>query len=323
MDKKQLRYIAFILFAVVIIGLVVFFNHLHGLKNRGNIVSHSAEMLWKAPDINLLPATAENQLIMYGRELIANTSSYLGPKGTVSKISNGMNCQNCHLDAGARPYGNTFAKVASSYPKYRERSGRIESIKFRIDECMERSLNGNKLDSQGKEMKAMVAYLKWIGKAVKKGEEIPGTSIKELSFLERAANPESGRMIFKIKCQTCHGANGEGWSKADSSGYFYPPLWGPNSYNVSAGLYRITRLAAFVKYNMPFSAVPREPQLTDEEAWDVAAFVISQKRPQKFFAYDWQKINTKPVDYPFGPFADSFSATQHKYGPFIEMKKKK
>ncbi|TRZ75539.1 MAG: cytochrome C, partial [Chitinophagaceae bacterium] len=25
---------------------------------------------------------------------------------------------------------------------------------------------------------------------------------------------------------------------------------------------------------------------------------------------------TKPVDYPFGPYADTFSEQQHKFGPF-------
>jgi thiosulfate dehydrogenase len=56
--------------------------------------------------------------------------------------------------------------------------------------------------------------------------------------------------------------------------------------------------------------------LTDEEAWDVAAFVNSQPRPEKKFIGDWPDLSGKPVDHPFGPFADSFSETQHKYGPF-------
>jgi thiosulfate dehydrogenase len=27
-------------------------------------------------------------------------------------------------------------------------------------------------------------------------------------------------------------------------------------------------------------------------------------------------LATKPFDYPFGPYADTFSVAQHKYGPF-------
>jgi len=74
---------------------------------------------------------------------------------------------------------------------------------------------------------------------------------------------------------------------------------------------------------MPFGTTHKNPQLTDEEAWDVAAFVNSQPHPEKFFKYDWPDIKTKPVDYPFGPYADGFNEEQHKYGPFAPIKKAK
>ena len=185
---------------------------------------------------------------------------------------------------------------------------------------MERSLNGKKLDSSSREMQAMVAYLKWVGKDIKKGTHPTGTGMDELPLLNRAANAANGQIIYTGKCKICHGANGEGVPSPDSVGYNYPPVWGENSYNVSAGLYRITRLAYFVKHNMPYKIADATP-LTDEEVWDVAAYVNSMKRPQKFFTYDWPDIKTKPVDYPFGPYADSFTETQHKFGPFTEIKK--
>jgi thiosulfate dehydrogenase len=56
--------------------------------------------LWEAPDTIHIPHTKEGDLIRYGRQLVAQTAYYLGPKGVVAAISNGMNCQNCHLDAG-------------------------------------------------------------------------------------------------------------------------------------------------------------------------------------------------------------------------------
>src|SRR6188508_1822999 len=56
------------------------------------------EMPWQGPGKYAIKS--EDTLVMYGHELIANTSQYLGPRGNVNAISNGMNCQNCHLDAG-------------------------------------------------------------------------------------------------------------------------------------------------------------------------------------------------------------------------------
>jgi len=282
---------------------------------------------WQAPDINALPDDEQGRLILYGHELITNTSLFFGPKGKIMSVTNGMNCQNCHLDAGAKSFAGCFSAVASTYPRYRERSGRVESIEFRINDCMMRSLDGKAIDSIGKEMRAMVAYLKWIGKDVSKNKKPKGAGLEDLSFLNRAADPEKGKKIFISKCTSCHGDNGQGLLNHDSSFYLYPPLWGSNSFNVSAGLYRITRLASFIKNNMPFGlATQKSPQLTDEEAWDVSAFIISQPRPEKFFSEDWPKKETKPVDYPYGPYTDNFSEKQHKYGPFIpiqEVKSKK
>lgn len=276
---------------------------------------------WHAPDINLVPQTPEGDLIRYGRELIVNTSKYLGPRGIVAPITNGMNCQNCHVEAGTRLFGNSFATVAATYPKYRQRSGRVESIEFRINDCLLRSLNGKAIDSLSKEMRAMVAYFKWLGQGVKADEKIPGSGLVDLPFLDRAADTLKGKIIFQNKCQRCHQSNGQGVMNIDSAGYRYPPLWGANSFNASAGLYRISRLAAFVRYNMPFDLAAASPQLSDEEAWDVAAYICSQPRPVKNFPGDWSKLESKPVDFPFGPYTDAFTELQHKYGPFLPIKK--
>ena len=308
----------------VLLGIVIFVMTLHDIFSKSHTEKPVAQNSptkneWHAPDINLVPQTPEGEMILYGRELIVNTSKYFGPGGIVAGITNGMNCQNCHVEAGIKSFGNSFAAVASLYPRYRERSGREESIEFRINDCMQRSLNGKTIDSLSKEMKAIVAYLKWVGKDVKHGEKPFGSGLVQLPYLDRAADPQKGKIIFQNKCQRCHGSNGEGVIDVDGVGYKYPPLWGEKSYNNSAGLYRISSLAAFIKYNMPFDQTQISPQLTDEEAWDLAAFISSQPRPEKKFAEDWPKIEAKPPDFPFGPYADKFSEQQHKYGPFLPI----
>src|SRR4029079_17197918 len=122
-------------------------------------ISPDEKPQWHAPDINLVPQTADGDttsyafMIRYGRELIVNTSRYFGPHGTIAALTNGMNCQNCHVEAGTKAFGNSFSAVASLYPRYRERSGMIESIEFRVNDCMKRSLNGKPIDSTSKEMK--------------------------------------------------------------------------------------------------------------------------------------------------------------------------
>ncbi len=281
---------------------------------------------WIPPSLftdNLLEGE-EREMVIYGEDIIANTSRYFGPHGSVAPITNGMNCQNCHLNAGKKNWGNNYSVVFSSYPKFRDRSGATETIYKRVSDCFERSLNGTAPDSTSREYKAIYSYIKWLGKDVKKGEKPVGSGIEKISYMDRAANPVKGKGIYTAQCQSCHGANGEGQLSLNGINYEYPPLWGQHSYNDGAGLFRLSNFAGYVKSNMPFNqATHSNPKLSNEEAWDVAAYVNSQPRPKKDLSKDWPDISKKPFDHPFGPYTDGFNETQHKYGPYKPIIAKK
>ncbi len=286
------------------------------LPENLNNDKRDSTIYWQAPDIDTISDTTKLTLVTYGKELIAHTAKYLGPNGSVLKISNGMNCQNCHLDAGTKVFGNNYGSVTSMYPKFRARSGKVEDIYKRVNDCFERSLNGKVLDTLSNEMQAIKSYIEFLGSKVERGKKAEGSGFKDLAFLDRACDPGKGNIVYKTKCMSCHQANGEGVLLADGTEYTYPPLWGPHSYNDGAGLYRISNFAKYAKYNMPFGVTHQNTQLTDEEAWDVAAFVNTQTRPHKNVPKDWPDRSKKPVDHPFGPYADKFSEFQHKYGPY-------
>jgi thiosulfate dehydrogenase len=287
------------------------------------LLQNEMASFWKAADINLVTDEVLKQQLEYGKDLISHTAKYLGPNGSVKKITNGMSCSNCHLDAGTKAWGNNYGSVFSTYPKMRGRSGQIEGVYKRINDCLERSLNGSPLNEEDKEMQAMIAYIEYIGKDVPKGEDAKASGIYDLEFLDRAADPIRGKTIYDVKCASCHQIAGEGVLAEDKKEYTYPPLWGANSYNSGAGLYRISRFAGYVKYNMPLGATYDNPQLTDEESWDLAAYVNNLPRPSKDLSKDWPNISKKAVDHPFGPFSDTFSETQHKFGPFKPIKEQK
>ncbi len=276
---------------------------------------------WTPPDSSLIPESPQGELIRYGQELVSHTVVYMGPQGSISNISNGMNCQNCHLKAGKKKFGNNFSAVASTYPKFRPRSGSQESIEKRVNDCLERSLNGRKLDDGTKEMQAFVAYIQWVGKDVPKDSVPEGAGIFEVPFLDRAADRQKGRALYEAHCLRCHGRDGEGIRNPNGLEWLYPPLWGPNSYNTGAGIFRLSRMAGYIKMNMPNEISSDSTALLDEEAWDIAAFVNSMPRPTMDLSGDWPNISAKPIDHPFGPFVDEFSENQHKYGPFQPIKK--
>jgi len=257
---------------------------------------------------------SKDSLRNYGKKLVEHTAVYFGPNGQIAKINNGMNCQNCHLQGGTKEYGNNFFAVASTYPKYRERSGTIENVKKRINDCFERSLNGQPIDTNSIEMRALEVYVLSVGKEVPKSAIPKYFGIAKLKYLDRAANAKTGETIYQVKCFSCHGNNGDG--VLNDAEFTYPPVWGLSSFNYGAGLFRLSNMAGFLKYNMPLGASFEKPLLSDEEAWDLAAFLVSKTRPMMDISKDWPDISKKPVDHPFGPFKDGFTEIQHKFGPF-------
>ena len=321
MTRKWLL-VSVVLLSVLLVLLERREKRKRAIENSQKAVLSKKEPLWVAPDSNTIPHDEYGELISYGKKLISHTSRYIGPRGSVSKYANGMNCQNCHLDAGTKAWAGNFGGVASMYPRFSDRRAAHETVNQRITDCFERSMNGKAPDSNSREMKAMNAYIVWVGKDVAKGKKPAGAGLETLAYIERPADPQKGKILYQQKCQSCHGANGEGQFDSIAE-YRYPPLWGDHSYNTAAGLYRLSKFAGFIKDNMPFGSNYSNEQLSTEEAWDLAAFVNSQHRPVKKFKQDWPDILLKPVDLEDGPFVDSFSSAQHKYGPFAPIAKAK
>src|SRR5688572_1866724 len=177
---------------VIIVSALAATTHKKGVA--GNDKTNPSEINpgfdWHPPDTSQISFTPEGKLILYGRDLIANTAVYLGPKGSVATITNGMNCQNCHLDAGTKFFGNNYGGVFSTYPRFRERSGSVENIYKRVNDCIERSLNGTRgLDTNSREMQAIKAYITWLGQNVPKGVRPVGIGIMDLPYPDRSADP--------------------------------------------------------------------------------------------------------------------------------------
>jgi thiosulfate dehydrogenase len=307
----------------LLVGVIAFLLHFNpGLFESSKQLTDKPAVplnLWKAPDLSSLPDDEEGKEIRYGHDLIARTSSFIGPLGTVSTKANGMNCQNCHLEAGTKAFGNNFGSVASMYPKFRNRSGSMEGIERRVNDCFERSLNGDPIDSLSKEMRAIVAYIKWVGKDVKRGELAEGSGLFKMKWLDRPADKKVGRKLYLQNCQVCHGNTGEGQRLKSKGNFYYPPLSGDHTFTTAAGLFRISNFSRYIYANMPHGASFKRPILSEEESWDIAAYVLSLPRPKKIFPQDWPELKSKPVDHPFGPYADTFSEEQHKYGPFAPI----
>ncbi len=278
---------------------------------------------WKAPDISKLPDDKYGQSVRQGKALMEETYKHIGPEvkdASKRYAGNNLACVSCHVDSGGRKFGNPWVGTFVSFPQYRGREDAVSTTEERINGCMERSMDGRKLPLESTEMKEMMSYLHFLSTDIPVGAKLDGSGTLKLKALTRAADPVAGKQVYATTCVACHGENGQGLRRGkpgDANGYQFPPLWGPDSYNNGAGMARVTLAAGFIKGNMPSGVTHVNAVLTDEQAFDVAAYVNSQPRPVKpNLQADFPARKNKPVDAAFEPYTPGFSAEQHKFGPW-------
>jgi len=263
------------------------------------------------------PATVTAE---YGRRLLRETARFLGPDHEDPEMrysGTRMACASCHLEIGTDPGTLSLLETSTRYPRESGRDGGVRDLRDRINGCMQRSMNGRALPRDSIEMQSMETYILGLGQQFAAMGETRRTPDEQAAFVEpnRAANIDAGRAVFEDRCAICHGDNGEGLAAtADpSDGYVFPPLWGDGSFNNGAGMNRVLTAARFIKARMPLG----EADLTDDQAYDVAAYVNSHPRPEMGnLEQDYPDRTLKPVDSPYPPYADPFPQEQHKYGPF-------
>ena len=195
---------------------------------------------------------------------------------------NSLRCTSCHLENGTNATALPWLGSAARYPRIRGRSAVMEDLTFRINDCITRSLAGQELARDSQDMRDMLAYLETLRTAER---PIDRDTVK------LAGHASSGANVYALECARCHGAQGQG--------DLAPPLWGAESYSIGAGMSRQWTIATFVKNNMP---VDRAGLLTDQQAADVAAYVLTQPR---------QDSPGKELDWPKGnPPGDAAYATE-------------
>lgn len=274
-------------------------------------------------DSAAIPNDKYGEAVRYGQELMYNTAYYIGPEGINGKyLGNKMNCTNCHQQGGTKPFSFNLMLSHEHYPQYRAREGHVLTLAERVNNCVTRPHNGRPLPLDSKEMVAFLSYFRWINSFVPKDKPSKGVKNLEVTLPDVAASPERGEKLYVQHCARCHGAEGEGQLRNDKVTYTYPPLWGQYGYQPGSSMHRVIKQAQWLKANMPYDkATWDKPFLSDAEAMDIAAFVNDDSRHHRpdVKNFDYPHIEEKAIDYDKGPFADTFSTAQHKYGPYLPV----
>jgi len=239
------------------------------------------------PDPTDIPATPQGEAIRYGEQLVRHTQA-----NAKDFVGNGLNCTNCHLQAGQIPYAMPYVGLSGVYPQYRTRSGKVISLQERVNGCFRRSLNGKPLPLDSPEMNAIISYIGWLSQGVPLGADVWGRGVNKLAAPASPPDPVRGKKLFARICARCHGLNGAG-KTGPKGDYQFPPLWGDKSFNIGAGMARLNTAAAFIKANMP---PDKSGSLSEQEAYDIAAYFTRQPRPDfPDKVKDWPK-GGKPPD---------------------------
>lgn len=241
------------------------------------------------PALSELPGDGQGEqgaLVRYGHDLIKRTSELIGPRAPDAALRhsrNDLNCVSCHQAGesglpGSKAFSLPLANVRNDYPKIDPKSMKVTTIEMRIAGMLGAGATPIKADSR--EMRAMVAYIDWLGSKSLPGRAMNGAGLDEaIAMPARAASVAQGAQLYAAKCSACHGAQGLGLKNPgfeQGTGYLFPPIAGDDAYDDGGHMYMLPLLTRFLRTNMPLGASTQQPLLSVDEAYDIAAFVNSE-----------------------------------------------
>lgn len=247
---------------------------------------------WRPPAIEELPDDSLGRSIRRGLALLQHTTDSLP-----GYAHSNLQCTSCHLNGGvedkAAPLTGTFAR----FPKYMARTGAVITVEDRVNYCFTRSMAGSRIPTDSKEMTDIVNYLAFLSRGIPVGTKAHIDGLIDMPA-RLTGDPAAGAALFAEKCAVCHGTDGAGIATN-------PALWGPKSFSIGASMAREERAASFIWRNMPLG---QGGTLTEQQAFDLAAHIVRQPRPDS---------PEKEKDWPTGgaPYDVPYRTAGHE--PFV------
>ncbi|RTR07256.1 c-type cytochrome [Halomonas nitroreducens] len=230
----------------------------------------AGEATFTPPAERDIPDNQYGEMVRKGRDLFVNTQQLRG-----ENVFNDQNCSNCHLDAGRLADSAPMWASMGVYPAYRGKNDKVNTMAERIQGCFTYSMNGVPPEYGSETLVALQTYFHWMATGAPINQSLPGRGYPGLEETGEAPDRGRGAEVYADQCAVCHGDNGQGQKVGERQ--VFPPLWGDGAYNWGAGMHRVNTAANFIKANMPLG---KPYSLTDQQAWDVAAFINSHERPQ-------------------------------------------
>ncbi len=229
-----------------------------------------AAVAFTPPPETAIPAGPLGQEIRLGERIFRHTDT-----AAPQFVGNDLRCSNCHLDGGRLAGAAPLWAAWVAFPAYRSKTKQVNTFGERLQGCFHYSMSGTPPPLGSKVLVALEAYSAWLAHGAPTGAKLAGRGYRRLPKPVAKPDYARGSAVFQQHCALCHGADGQGQRAGGQ--VVFPPLWGARSYNWGAGMTSIAAAAGFIKANMPLGL---GGSLSDQQAWDVAAFVDGHERPQ-------------------------------------------
>ncbi|MEO5669656.1 MAG: c-type cytochrome [Ramlibacter sp.] len=237
---------------------------------RGSSMPAGTQTGFRPSAESSLPTGEYGKMVQLGRNIMMDTRQYAGPY-----VGNDLKCATCHLDAGRKSDAAPMWGAFIHYPAFRAKTGKVDTLASRFQQCFEYSMNGKAPPTDGEVITALQTYASWLAKGAQVGLPLAGSGFPKLKQPPIAPDYARGEKIYAANCALCHGADGQGQKVGTKQAF--PPLWGSRSYNWGAGMHQLGNASSFIRNNMPLG---KGGTLSEQEAWDVAVFMNSHERPQ-------------------------------------------
>src|SRR5690242_19584355 len=130
-----------------------------------------APAAWQPPAESAITRDSLGDAIRRGRALVMHTHDSL-PAYAPGRLA----CTHCHINGGRNVDAAPLAGSHARFPKYMDRTGAVIGLADRVNYCFTRSLGGNRIPVESREMQDILAYIAWLssGVPIGEGKELPG-----------------------------------------------------------------------------------------------------------------------------------------------------
>ena len=119
------------------------------------------ESAWRAPTEADIPADSMGASIKRGLYILRHT-----PDSLPRYATSGLTCTSCHQQDGTKLSAAPLTGSHARFPKYMPRTGAVITLADRVNYCFTRSLAGNVLPVDSREMTDILAYIAFISRDV-------------------------------------------------------------------------------------------------------------------------------------------------------------